>query len=337
VAVAEANTDVVRIEPAAYAWHETQWATLTRDLSRLPHALLLFGQKGLGKNAFALRFARYLLCQNRSHADACGRCQSCSLFRVGNHPDLLRVGPQEDSANILVDQIRGVIEFLSLRPHTAANKIVVVSPAEAMNVSAANSLLKNLEEPPAGTLLILVATHLSRLPMTIRSRCTRIAFGPPSNAMALAWMRSQVTSPNPESLLAHAGGAPLLAALLAEEDLASSQSRLTSDLAQLARGKLDPVACAEQWKSVGYDFCLDLLQRYVVELIKLQSGGLSEQSLAPPDKNSKMFTISIIDLFDFIDKVSIARRQLGSGADETLMLENLLIHWSEIAAGGSRN
>ena len=323
-----------RIEAGKYPWHDSRWATLTRDLARLPHALLLHGQAGLGKNAFALRLAQFLLCRERTEdKQACGACQSCTLFRVGNHPDLVRVAPQEDSSNILVDQIRGIIELLSFKPHMAGQKIVIISPAEAMNINASNSLLKILEEPPAGSLLILVTTHISRVSATIRSRCTRMAYSAPPLSEALAWLQSQAVNPGAaEALLALAGGAPLTAAKLAEDGYARKQTYFLGDLAALAQ-RGDPVAYAERWKVTGTDYCLAWLHRFMFSVIRSQAGSITEGFVAIQlPKINKTFPISIIDLFKFIDKISLVRRQLGTGVDETLMLEELLIQWCEMSS-----
>lgn len=316
----------IRIEPQAYGWHAASWSMLTRDPARLPHALLLYGQAGLGKKAFALRLARHLLCQHKSGDTACGECQGCQLFRVGNHPDLLCVGPQEESVSILVDQIREVVEFLAFKPHIAKRKIVIIAPAEAMNVNAANALLKSLEEPPPGALLILVATHLSRLPMTIRSRCTRVVFSPPPRAEALAWLRPQVSPAAAEALLEQVGGAPLAAAAMAQGDSLALHAKFASEFSQLATGKMDPVLCAERWKVQGSELCLEWMHRYTATLIARVS--VTEDEILP---------ISIIDLFTFLDNVSISRRQLGTGVDEGLLLENLLVKWCEFNAGRVRN
>lgn len=320
---AEQDTASASVEPVHYPWHNSVWDMLTRDPARLPHALLLYGQRGLGKKDLALRLAQFLLCGDRGRDAACGRCRGCLLFRAGNHPDLLRVSPLEDSKSILVDQVREVIEFVSFKPHSATCKIVLLSPAESMNVNAANGLLKVLEEPPAGTLLILVATHLSRLPMTIRSRCSRVAVGLPPEAEALQWLGGQsLRAADAQALLGQAGGAPLAALGLSAQGRRDTETTLAADLAALARKKADPVACAERWKSIGSDVCLDWWHRDVTRLIRTSVVGAVAQD--------KILSISIIDLFDLVDKVSIARRQLGTGADETLILESLLIRWCEI-------
>jgi DNA polymerase III subunit delta' len=320
-------------EPQVLPWHDAQWSTLTRDLDRLPHALLLHGQAGVGKDAFASRLVQFLLCQNRADGGACGRCRGCALFRAGNHPDLVRIAPLEDSKTIAVDQIRGVTDFLSLKAHTASHKIVLVSPAQAMNVNAANSLLKVLEEPPPGSLLILVASHLSRVPMTIRSRCVRMLFQVPPWPQALAWLGSQATNtPALETWLSHAGGAPLAAFALTQEQGGDQRPQLLADLAALATGKADPVRCAERWKSIGAEQCLEWLYRFVVDAIGRQYPSAAGGKVTTlPNLPSTLF-ISFIDLFVFLDSISTVKKQLGTGIDETLALEDLLIRWCEMTA-----
>jgi DNA polymerase-3 subunit delta' len=194
---ADDNAVSARIEVQEYPWHADLWNTIAQDLTRMHHALLLHGQAGLGKEAFALRLARAALCNDRQGVDACGTCRSCALFAAGTHPDFLYVRPQDDSDSILVDQIRPVTEFFSLKAHISPRKVVVVSPADTMNVSAANSLLKILEEPPAGSMLMLVATQLARMAATVRSRCMRLTLSPPPRDAARAWLaniRSYVRS-----------------------------------------------------------------------------------------------------------------------------------------------
>ncbi len=325
-------TTAVRLEPQSYPWQQANWATLTRDLARLPHALLLHGQAGLGKNAFAQRLARWLLCQDRRGADACETCRGCLLFRVGNHPDLLLIEPEEEGKGILVDPVRGVVDFLSLTPHLAAYKIVIITPAEAMNINAANSLLKILEEPPAGSLLILVASHLARVAVTIRSRCTRVGFSAPASSEALSWLRAQaVTPPVAQAALTFAGGAPLAALASASSGAIADGDKLLTDLTTLARRAGDPVVCAERWKKLGTAASLIWLQRFLIEQLRSQVSASDQVriELSMPT-SGKTLSIMIIDLFNFIDMVSIAIRQLGTGIDETLMLEELLIRWSEI-------
>ena len=331
---ANENTAVTApVEMETYPWHDATWSMLTRDLDRLTHALLLYGQNGLGKKNFALRLSQFLLCQKPGADSACGACSACALFRSGNHPDFLRVEPIEDSRNIVVDQVRAVIEFFALKAHSAGRKIVLVAPAEAMNVNAANSLLKILEEPPSGSLLILLAAHYSRIPATVRSRCMRVAFATPSLSQASNWLRGRSpTIDDPNVVLTLAGGAPLSALALVQENGLALQTQLLTDLAALATGRGDPITCAERWKTEGAEKCVEGLYRFLSEGVRANARVSQSDSVHLSLPQSKTFSFNYIELYKFIDKLSILKKQLGTGVDEGLALEELFITWSEMAS-----
>jgi len=160
-----------------------------RAQGRLAHALMFVGPAGIGKHQLAERFAQSLLCA-QPHADGqpCGHCHACSLYAAGTHPDLFRLSPEEDSKNIRIDQIRALIEGMSLSSHYGRHKVVILNPADAMNIAAANALLKTLEEPPADTILLLVTDRPSFLPATIRSRCQTLRLALPARDEAQAWL-----------------------------------------------------------------------------------------------------------------------------------------------------
>jgi DNA polymerase III subunit delta' len=308
-----------------YPWHTAPWEMLTRDLARLPHALLLHGAEGLGKRSFAWRLTQAMLCATAGEPlAACGRCNSCSLFIAGTHPDLLSIAPLEDSKAIAVDQVREVKQFLALTPHTAARKVVIVDPADAMNLNAANALLKVLEEPPPGSLLVLVTARPGRLPATIRSRANAVTFRLPAHEEALAWLKKQGVA-DPETYLVGAGGAPLRAlANASSTNAAPDPQQLQRDVEALRAGKEDPLRCAARWKTAGTKLCVEWFQRYITALIR-SAGGFSGTN------NDVTFPFVIKDLFKFLDVISDIKFQLDSPLDETLMLEDMLITWCRIS------
>jgi len=145
----------------------------------IPGALLFTGTDGIGKSTTALAFAMACNCgegEALSVATPCGRCRSCRKIQSGNHPDIIRVEPS--GPFIRVKQIRDICDTLSLKPYEARLRIVIISDAQAMNLQAANALLKVLEEPPVRTVLILTALQTYDLLPTIVSRCQHIRFSP---------------------------------------------------------------------------------------------------------------------------------------------------------------
>ncbi|HEY5683603.1 MAG TPA: DNA polymerase III subunit delta' [Sulfuricaulis sp.] len=318
-----------------YPWHEALWSTLSRQFDQLPHALLLQGRPGLGKHDFAVQLAQAFLCERPRNAAACGECHACHLFRVGTHPDLSSIGPVDDARSITVDQIRALGDFLSLRPHTAMRKVVVISPAEAMNINAANSLLKQLEEPPTGCMLLLVTSHPARLPATIRSRCTQLLFKQPAAAVGLAWLRSRPNSgENPAWLLDFSGGSPLMAESLGSQGFLQVRAQLIQDLAALAQSREHPVVCATRWKGIGTARVLGWLYGFANDLIKLGQGApetamMNKEAISFEVVNKNKYKMS--ELYDFIDAILEKYRQLNSPLDELLMLEDVLIRWIRLS------
>ena len=160
--------------------HNESWSRLNARRVRLPHAMLFVGQKSIGKRALAQAFAESLLCeQPQSDQIACGTCPSCLWLSQGNHPDFRLIQPEalaegdeqgegegkvdskkKPSQQITIDQIRGLDDFLHVGTHRHGLRVILIHPAEAMNRSTANSLLKSLEEPAPSTLFILVSIVL---------------------------------------------------------------------------------------------------------------------------------------------------------------------------------
>lgn len=164
-----------------YPWQKKNWDYLTHIVNRgktFPSALLLWGQKGLGQQQFAEHFSAWLLCEAPQQEGACGKCSACQWLAAGTHPDRLILLPESDSSSIKIDAVRDIRAFSEQKSHGGKYRVIIISPAEAMNVSAANALLKILEEPFDNTLFLLVSYHLSWLLPTILSRCQKIHFPP---------------------------------------------------------------------------------------------------------------------------------------------------------------
>ena len=247
--------------------HPDPWAQLVARRDKLPHALLLSGQHGIGKLDLARRFAESLLCEKPTEtAHACGVCLACGWLAQGNHPDFRLLQPdalgdnagnvgdagdggdggdapqrKKASQQITIGQVRAIDDFLHVGTHRHGARIIVINPAEAMNRATANALLKSLEEPIANTLFLLVSSEVERLLPTIRSRCQSVALAQPARQLAEQWLE-QAGVGDAAHWLALAGGSPLLAVKLGENE---ERALLHALIGELARGNaLDPFAAA---------------------------------------------------------------------------------------------
>jgi DNA polymerase III delta' subunit len=164
-------------------------AALERD--QLPHALLITGEGGIGKRDFATWLLSARWCEGEQRP--CGSCRPCRLIESGNHPDLIVVVRDPDSDQdpeelgsrfeITVKQIRrSIVAALGTKPVEGRGRGVIIEGADEMNVAAQNALLKTLEEPPAGCVLLLVSAHPDALLDTVRSRCQELRLSPHDDA-----------------------------------------------------------------------------------------------------------------------------------------------------------
>jgi DNA polymerase-3 subunit delta' len=208
--------------------HETQIAALRQALEqdRLHHAYVFLGPEGVGKRTVALALAKAVHCAAAS-GDFCGRCENCLKIDNQNHPDVRRVQPLAGKRDISIEQVRTLERELGYRSFSGGKKIVVIDPASLMNVPAQNALLKTLEEPPAGSVLILISTSAGGLLATLLSRCLRLAFAPlPARVIAAHLAAGRNLSRE-------------RAALMAAVSFGSLGRALDPDLEELARKRAD--------------------------------------------------------------------------------------------------
>lgn len=188
---------------------------------RLPHALLFCGMEGIGKRRTARVLARTLLCAGGSD-HPCGHCEACRTMAAGVHPDYFETAPEargKSAAMIRTDAVRDILIAASGAPVSGKRRIILIDGADAMNETAANRLLKTIEEPTGEVLFILVTSAYDAILPTIRSRAVRIAFGAlPRTAIAAALTARGVA--NPAGIAALADGSLGRAYALAAEGLA---------------------------------------------------------------------------------------------------------------------
>lgn len=299
-----------------YPWQQDQWKRLNRLIrhQRLPHALVLCGPRHLGKAQFGYALAQRLLCENQQAEVACGICKQCTLFASQNHPDVLLIQPEEEGNAIRIDSIRQLSEFTEKTAQQGGWKVVIISPADAMNINAANALLKTLEEPASKTLLILVCHQLSRLSATVKSRCQKVVFPVPVLAEVDSWLSSQIgdSRSTVAELLQYAEGRPLLALELLQTDLLEKRRAFDSMLDELAIGQLSAIVAAQKCQYLDGLMAID----WLYGRLALQ---LKTKNMHP-------------GAYRYLDRLLQIKRRLHGGANpnKSLLWEELMLDWQHL-------
>jgi DNA polymerase-3 subunit delta' len=252
----------------ALPWQLDVWRQFEQLLlnQRLGHANLISGEPGIGKQHFASAFTARLLCAAPVDDHACGHCHACEVLQAGSHPDFMLLEPAEGSQVISVDDVRQLTKFVAHTPQLGENKVVMIRPAEALNLSAANALLKSLEEPQNNTYFLLLSEAIGRLPATIRSRCQIHQFVQPESAIALSWLNASGEQVYTEQDLARVNGRPFL--LLQGEDAMALDTAIEQGLLDLAAGRVSVIALADNFSKLPLLEALSSLQAYLVRLCK---------------------------------------------------------------------
>jgi DNA polymerase-3 subunit delta' len=209
---------------------------------RFPHAFLFVGPEGVGKRAFALTLAQALLCERNPEEalDPCGSCPSCLHVTAGTHPDVLQVERPEEKHDLPIQAIRQLCLDLGLKPMRGARRVAIVDDADDLNDEASNAFLKTLEEPPSGSVLILLGTSPEAQLDTIVSRCRVVRFDPLPESELAELLVAQGVAPDT------AAAARL--ARLAEGSVSRARGLADPELSQFRRGLIDALA-----DSAGFD------------------------------------------------------------------------------------
>jgi len=283
--------------------HDAVVASLKRSLARgrFPHALLFVGPEGVGKRTFALKLAQALLCERAAESDfePCEACPSCLQVQAGNHPDVLQVERPPDKHDLPIAVIRDLCLDLGLKPMKGTRKVAIVNDADDLNDEAANAFLKTLEEPPPGSILVLIATSAEAQLETILSRCRVVRFDPLSETELTAVLLEQGVTADPveAARLAKLGeGSVSRAQGLASPAVESFRRDLLDALAD-PRG-FDPPALAKrvhEFVKEGGKESVDQRQRASLLMGELarffrallwQTAGLEPPSADPDDRRA---------------------------------------------------
>lgn len=310
-------------------WQQSAWQQLLTQQrgGRLAHAYLLQARPGSGRRQFAQALASWVLCeQSESRDTACGKCPQCLLQASGPHPDLLIVTPEADSKTIKIDYIRQMSDFIQQTAHQAdAVKIVLICPAEAMGTAAANSLLKNLEEPPGRSLFLLLADTGGHLLPTLRSRCQPLMLGEANPEQALHWLVNHTSAGEGDlqQAVALAPGAPMQALRLLEQGVPTWRAVLEERLQGLENGQLSPHEVARHCEKIGGQPAAG----YAIQFMQTRIREEAHQRLT---QDSADATAALRSLADYHRSLQEVNKRLLSGANPNVLmsLEQLLSAWA---------
>lgn len=334
-------TDIAQHMP----WLAKAWGAVQHRLAedRLPHALLVAGERGVGKRAWAEAVAGLLLCERRQSPSggslvACGQCKQCELVRAGSHPDL-RIYAPEKSRMVKVDQVRALSTFAVGSPQVAHHKVAIVDRADQLNINAANALLKTLEEPLADvTLLLLQESGRPVLP-TIRSRCQALTIPVPPELQAQEWLASEVARlegdqrPGPEVLaksLMLAGNAPRLALEYALGEFPGLRDEAFEAFRQFMKGQMTVGDAARRFKTIGLEDTLWLFESWAADLARCAAGG---QPVDTEAADMLMFLARSNPPWrahELLDRVRQSREASVYNASPELEASQLLIAWRDL-------
>ena len=319
--------------PQLLPWHADAAAQLRKAwaANRLSHALLLHGAEGLGKQTFAAWLACAVLCDRStgSMLQCCGACPSCALFAAGSHPDLLWVTPEEDKQQISIDQVRAATERLTKTSYRQGYKVVIVNPAHLMTPSAANSVLKTLEEPSPKTLLVLITSQPSMLLPTVRSRCQKVTISRPTREQAMSWLREKSGHAVESALLEFAGGAPLRALAYADGRFEALNEHMQKSLGALLAGQADVTQVAAEWEKDGLGERLTWLDLWLTSLARGALAGNADLITFPGRSAhlpSPSRPLNISGVYSMVERARALKSQLARTAlQRELAVESWLI------------
>lgn len=313
-----------------YPWQQTVWDTLTGRFPKLGHGLLFYGKKGCGKEAFAQYFLAWVLCANRHVNNApCGECGSCLWLKSDTHPNYVHISTDEENkkqnAKIKIEKIRDLLPFV--QQTVDGWRVIVIEPAEALNMSSANALLKTLEEPGDRVVIILLADHYLKLPATIRSRLQHFALDRISEVQAGEYLSQQLPDldqTQKQLLLNLSNQMPLQAMQLAQAEWLNKRQEFLNDWQKLVTQKNMPMAIATKWnKALSFSDFAQMFEYLLSDLICVKLN----QQVKNPDLDlsglSEQYTLEF--LFTIYSDLQQSKQFIEQNVQSNLVLDQLCI------------
>ncbi|WP_100332718.1 DNA polymerase III subunit delta' [Bacillus xiapuensis] len=298
---------------------------------RVAHAYIFEGDPGTGKRQAAALFAQSLLCEEEGIAP-CGVCHRCRRIESGNHPDVHYIEP--DGLSIKKHQIAFLQQEFSKTAVEASRKIYIIQHADKMTASAANSLLKFLEEPQSDTVAMLLTEQVQRMLPTIISRCQVLTFRPlPYNQLKNKLMEEDVSLPMASLAAKLTNHFQEALELCHEEWFAQSRKIVLKLYEVLQRDSLEAmVKLQEDFNGHFKDKqqvnqALDLLLLLFKDILSLQMG--KETDLAYPDQLALLKNMALQSsaarITEQMTAILEAKRKLDANMNPQLLMEQLVL------------
>lgn len=256
-------------------WLAESWVRARALVSweKAPPGLLIYGPRGLGRLTFARQIAQLRLCEDpEPESRPCTHCRACQQIAAGSHPDCLQIEWAGESSLIKVEAVRELCRRMALTAEGRGGRIAIVYPAERLSQASANALLKTLEEPQPGSMLILISQSVGTLPVTIVSRCQRLRIPVPDASQAVAWLQQQDVRSDWSTQLTLAEGAPM-AALAQARNFPEDTTEIIRALADVAARRINPLMVSEMLAPWPLERIISLLAWLVHGSLRLRICG----------------------------------------------------------------
>lgn len=295
---------------------------------RLPNAYLFSGPRGVGKRLAAFILLQTVACEisNRNGWQPCGKCPGCIKSSSRSHPDQFIIEP--DGEHIKIEQIRNLQSDIIFHPLESPSKMAIIDDAEKMTESAANSMLKLLEEPPPNTHIVLISSMPHRLLPTIRSRCQAIAFMPISIDEVADFLSAKDSLPMDKAIrIARLSQGSLgLAQALDADFIDEILNRLLTITKKASSA--DIIETANSWASEGPEhtaLVLDILASWYADMLRYKATG-DKTSAIHPEAPMASKNVSMAKAERNLSGISSARASLEGNVNKQLMFEQLLFN-----------
>ena len=309
-----------------YPWFRSTWQACLKDIEnqRLPQAWLFHGNQGIGKQDFCQQLICRLLCQQPDGDFACSQCPACTQMAAATHPDFRLLTPEEGASTIKIGQWAPILQFAQQTTGVSGRKVIFIAPAEQLNHTISNALLKTLEEPVPGLIFVLMTNALSQILPTLLSRCQAKHLPSPTAEEGAVWLKQH----NPEieitELPAFWLQRPIvLSQQIADPSFVAQRQRIYDCLSDLILGHIEPLQVSTELAALDFKNALHLLDEWLAQMI-FSCAHLADPAVIDAHQRS------LKQWYSYRDEVvgHLQRIAAGNPANAALALENLMVNLS---------